>query len=77
MQQQVGLAGFLERRLERRDQGVRQVADEADRVGQERVPAAAEPPAPGARVERREQLVLDQTPASVSAFISVLLPALV
>ena len=41
VQEQVGLAGFLERGLERRDQGVRQVADEADRVGEQRVTAAA------------------------------------
>ena len=60
VQEQVGLAGLLERGLERRDQGVRQVADEADRVGEQGLAAAAEPPAAGAGVERREQLVLDQ-----------------
>jgi hypothetical protein len=34
MQQQIGLCRLLEGRLERRHQGVRQVADETDRVGQ-------------------------------------------
>jgi hypothetical protein len=36
VQEQVGLAGLLERGLERGDQGVGQVADESDRVGQVR-----------------------------------------
>ena len=60
VQQQVGLAGLLERRLERGDQRVRQVADEPDGVGQQDVAAAAELPAAGAGVERGEELVLDQ-----------------
>ena len=60
VQQQVGLAGLLERRLERGDQGVRQVADEADRVGEQGLPAPLEPPLAGAGVERGEELVLDQ-----------------
>ena len=37
-----------------------QVADEADRVRQKRVSAAAKPPAARAGVERREELVFDQ-----------------
>ena len=60
MQQQVGLAGFFEGRLERRDQSMRQVTDEADRVGQKRIPAATELPAASARVESREQFIFDQ-----------------
>ena len=59
VEQQVGLAGLFERGLERGDQVVRQVADEADRVGEQHVPAAPELPAPGAGVERGEELVLD------------------
>ena len=60
MEQQVGLAGLLERGLERGDQRVRQVADEPDGVREQDVPAPAEPPAPGPGVERGEELVLDQ-----------------
>jgi hypothetical protein len=56
---------------------VGQVADEADRVREEHEPAPAEPPAPGPGVEGGEELVLDEDPASVRAFIRVLLPALV
>ena len=40
VQEQVGLAGLLERRLERGDQRVRQVADEPDGVGEQDVAAA-------------------------------------
>ena len=62
VQQQVGLPGFLEGCLERRHQGVRQVADEADRVGEQGLAAPLEPPLAGAGVERREEPVLDQHP---------------
>ena len=62
MEQQVGLAGLFEGGLERGDQAVRQVPDEADRVGQQRRAAAPEPPLAGPGVERGEQLVLDQHP---------------
>ena len=60
VEQQVGLPGLLERGLERGDQRVRQVADEADRVREQHEPAAPEPPAPGPGVERGEELVLDE-----------------
>jgi len=60
VQQQVGLAGLLERGLEGGDQGVRQVADEADGVGEQGLAAPAEPPAAGPGVEGGEELVLDQ-----------------
>ena len=60
MQEQVGLAGLLERRLERGDQRVRQVADEPDGVREQDVPAAPELPALGPGVERGEELVLGQ-----------------
>ena len=77
VEQQVGLTGFLESGLERGHQGVRQVANEADRVRQQRLSAALEPPLAGARIERGEKLVLDQHAGSVRAFMRVLLPALV
>ena len=60
VQQQLSLTCFLEGRLERRDQGVGQVADEADSVGKQSVASAAKTPAPGACVERGKQLVFDQ-----------------
>ena len=60
MEQQIGLPGLLERGAEARDQPVRQVADEADRVAQEHRSPARQPPAPCAGVERREELVFSQ-----------------
>ena len=51
VQQQVRLARFLQRRAERRDQFVRQVAHETDRVG-ERAFRARAPGAAGARSGR-------------------------
>ena len=60
VQDQVGVDDLLERRSERLDQLVRQVAHEADGVG-ERVLAAAGRPRPAdGRVERGEQRVLDE-----------------
>ena len=78
MQQQVRLAGFFERGLEAGDQMVRQVADEADRVAD-----SSTGPQPGSCQRRvrvssvANSLSSASTPAPVSAFISVLLPALV
>ena len=60
VEEQVGLAGLLERRPEAGDQAVGQVADEADGVGEEHRAPAGQPPAPGARVERGEELVLGE-----------------
>ena len=56
VQDQVGEHGLLERRLERLDQLVGQLLDEADRVG-EQVVAAGELEAAGGRVERVEEPV--------------------
>ena len=57
VQQQVGVGGFGERRAKRRDQVVRQVADEPDGIRQhDRLRAGHVDPAQR-RVERREQLV--------------------
>ena len=55
---QVGQRRLLERRLERLDQLVGQLLDEADRVGQQ-VVAAGELEAPRGRVERLEEAVGD------------------
>jgi hypothetical protein len=65
MQQQVGIDRFLQRGLEGGDQAVRQVADEADRVGKrDRTPRRTggasgirQVQLSGGRVERGEQLV--------------------
>ena len=59
VQQQPGLPGLFQRRLERGDQMVRQVADEADRVAEQDAAPLLDVPLAGARVERREELVLD------------------
>ena len=61
VQQQIGLPGFFQRGLEARDQMVRQIADETDRVAQQHRPPAGQLPAAGAGVERGEQLVLGTT----------------
>ena len=60
MQQQVGVARLLERGAERRDEMVRQLADEADRVGEQHVRVLAEVDLARERVERGEQPVLDE-----------------
>ena len=57
VQQEVGLPGFFERRLEAGDQAVRQVADETDCVGKQHGPPIGQLPAASARVERGEELV--------------------
>ena len=49
----------VKRRLERRDQLVRQLADEADRVGHDHRRAARQRDPPHRRIERGEQLVGD------------------
>ena len=60
VQQQMGLAGFLQRRLETLDQMVRQVADEPHRVAQQHRPPAGQLPAARAGVERGEQGILHE-----------------
>ena len=79
VQQQIGLDGFLQRGAERRDQAVRQMADEANRVRQHHgAPDSAGKYAPRRRVERREQLVGGVAPGRASSALnSVDLPALV
>jgi hypothetical protein len=60
VQQQVGVGGFLQRGLEGVDEAVRQVADEADGVGQRhRAPRLriAQVQLAGGGVQRGEQLV--------------------
>jgi hypothetical protein len=58
VQQQVGIGGFLQGRLERLNQRVRQVADEADGVGQgDAALDVLEVQLAGGGVEGREQLV--------------------
>ena len=60
VQQQVGVDDLFERRTERLDELVRQTAHEADGVGEQHGLAAGQVQAARRRVERREQLVLDE-----------------
>ena len=76
MQDEIGDERLLERRREALDELVGQPADEADGVGDEIAAPVDLEPARG-RVERLEQLVLDETPAPVSALSSVDLPTFV
>ena len=78
VEDQVGEHGLLQRRLERLDQLVRQLLDEADGVGQQ-VVAAGELDAARGRVEGVEEPVPHPDPVGVpvSALSRVDLPALV
>ena len=58
--EQVGVGGHLERGLERLDQLVGQLADEADGVGEQHRLAAGQLEPAGGGVERGEEPVLDQ-----------------
>src|SRR5712691_7849542 len=58
------LERFIERRLERCDQPVRQILDEADRVADEHTRNALGLQGPHRGIERREELVRDQRLAS-------------
>ncbi len=58
--EQIRVRDLVERRAERFDELVRQAAHEADRVGEQHRLAARKVQAAGRRVERREQLVLDE-----------------
>ena len=75
--EQVGLGHHLEGALEGLDQAVGQSTHEPDRVGQEDGLAAGKRQAPGGRVERREEPVLDEHAGVVSRLSNVDLPALV
>ena len=59
MQQKRGVARLLERGTKRRDQLVRQIADEADGIGEHCNLRTGQFDAPYGRVERREELVGD------------------
>ena len=60
VKEEVRVLGLLERRLEGRDEVVREVPDEAYSVRQQHPPAAREVPRARASVEGREELVLDE-----------------
>ena len=64
VEDQVGVGDLLQRRPERLDQLVGQVADEADGVAHRVDPAVVGRRTPGGRVEGREQRVLDQHPGA-------------
>jgi hypothetical protein len=77
VQQQIGLCRLLQRRLKCRHQGMRQIANETDRIGQyDRAGAFDEYPS-RSRVEGGEQLVGGIGARPGQALNSVLLPALV
>jgi hypothetical protein len=57
MEQQVGLRGFLEGGCESLDELVRQIAHEADRIGDHDLGTRCEPQTPRERIERRKELV--------------------
>ena len=57
VQEQIGVHGFFQRRTERCDQRMRQVADEADRVRDDDLARRRHPEAPRGGVEGREKLV--------------------
>ena len=58
MQQKVGILQLLKRRLEGVDELMRQLADEADRVGDHNVERVGDGQQPGGGVERIEQAVI-------------------
>jgi hypothetical protein len=60
VQQQVGVLDLLERRAERGDEVVGELADEPHRVGEERVERLTSDDLARERVERGEQPVLDE-----------------
>ena len=77
MEENFGLAHFLERRAKRSDQRVRKIANEPHRVGQQNLSAAGQLDRAQLRIERGEHRDDSRTPARVMALNSVLLPALV
>ena len=77
MDDDVGFGDLFEGRAEGGDEMGRQVGDEADRVGQDRLAPRRQVEAPHRRVEGREQHVLGATAERVSRLNSVDLPALV
>ena len=60
VQQQIRLHHFLQRRLERLDQAVRQFADETDRVREQNILVRRQFQAARRRVQRGEQFILGQ-----------------
>lgn len=60
MDEEVSLLDLFQGRAERIDQVVRQLPDEADRVRQECPLLSAQRQEPDGRIERGEELVLDQ-----------------
>src|SRR5690606_29004571 len=58
VQEEIGVLRLLEGRAERGEELLRQIADEADRVGDDDLALPREADAPRARVEGREELVL-------------------
>ena len=60
MQEEVRFSHFLERRSEGRHEMVRQLADEANRVGEQYAIVLAEIDLTRERVERREQAVFNE-----------------
>ncbi|MNJ67077.1 hypothetical protein D3C77_632180 [compost metagenome] len=57
VQQQIGIAGFLQRRAKRLDQLVRQVTNETHRIRQDHRSDIRQLQAPQRRIQRGEQLV--------------------
>ena len=58
VQQQIGMNGFFERRLEAGDQIVRQIAHETDGIAQQNFRAALQLPRAGLGIERGEEFVV-------------------
>jgi len=77
MDQQVGLLQFLERRLEGLQQGVRQVADETDRIGDNDFRILWKTQSGAFGVECAKSLSSARTELLVSVLSSVDFPALV
>ena len=75
--EQIGLGHHLQGALEGLDEAVGQTADESDRVGHEDGLTTREREAARGRVEGGEEPVSTRTPAAVSRFSNVDLPAFV
>src|SRR5689334_5453041 len=60
MQEEIGVARLIERRAKRRHEVVRQLANEADRIGEQHPAMLAQIDVARERVERREEAILDE-----------------